>query len=216
MTTTQKPFECVAADDAAGLEAAILGADLARLHNDSGESLYRFALFHGHAECAETLKRRGALPFHDAALAGDAARAEELLAAAPWAIDLLSPDGWTALHLAAFFGNDEVVDTLLAQGASARVMGRAFEQNLAIHAACAGRRIGSGAFARLVAATGDPDARQKQGYTALMIAAGNGFGTAVEVLLKAGADPAIRQAEGKSAADFARERGHTELAARLG
>ncbi len=48
-------------------------------------------------------------------------------------------------------------------GAGARVMGRAFEQNLAIHAACAGCRIGRAAFARLVVATGKPDARQEAG-----------------------------------------------------
>ena len=215
MTATQELFELVAADDAEGLAKAVANADLARLHNEGGESLYRFALFHGHAKCAEMLKRHGALPFHDAALSGDASRVDELLAAAPWAIDLLSPDGWTALHLAAFFGNDAVVEVLLTRGASARIMGRAFEQNLPIHAACAGRRIGRSAFAQLVAATGDPDAKQKQGYTALMIAAGNGFAEAVDVLLEAGADPAIKQAEGKSAADFARERGHAELAARL-
>jgi len=208
-------FAVAAADDAAALEAALDGADLARIHNDGGESLYRFALFHGHAKCAEMLKRRGGLGLHDSALAGDVGRVEALLKAAPWAIDLLSPDGWTALHLAAFFGNDAAVETLLVRGASACVMGRAFEQNLAIQAACAGGRIGRAAFAKLVAATGDPDAKQKQGYTALMIAAGNGFADAVDVLLEAGANPALKQSEGKTAADFARERGHEELANRL-
>jgi ankyrin repeat protein len=139
-----------------------------------------------------------------------------LLKTAPWATDTLSPDGWTALHLAAFFGNDAAVAALLDHGANARIMGRAFEQNLPIHAACAGGRIGKAAFARLVAATGDPDALQKQNYTALMIAAGNGFVTAVDVLLEAGADRALKQDDGKTAADFARERGHSELAKRLG
>lgn len=208
-------FALAAADDAAALEAALAGVDLARLHHADGESLYRFALFHGHAGCAGMLKQRGGLPFHDAALAGDVARIEALLATAPWAIDLLSPDGWTALHLAAFFGNDAVVETLLARGANARILGRAFEQNLAIHAACAGRRIGRAVFAGLVAATGDPDAKQKQGYTALMIAAANGFAEALDVLIDAGADPTISLADGKTAADFAREREHPELAKRL-
>jgi ankyrin repeat protein len=67
----------------------------------------------------------------------------------------------------------------------------------------------------LVAATGDPDVRQKQGYTALMIAASNGFAPACEILLAAGADRAMALPDGKTAADIARERGHAELAERL-
>jgi ankyrin repeat protein len=208
-------FALAAANDAEDLKVVLGGADLTRLHNDAGESLYRFALFHDHAAAAEAIKTPGALGLHDAALVGDIPRLTALLKIAPWAIDLLSPDGWTALHLAAFFGSDAALETLLALGANARIMGRAFEQNLAIHAACAGRRLGKAAFAKLVAATGNPDALQKQGYTALMIAAANGFEVAVDVLLAAGADRTLKQSEGKSAADFARERGHTELAERL-
>lgn len=215
MTDTSSLFALAAADDADALSKALDDVDLARVHNEGGESLYRFALFHGHAKCAALLEQRGGLPLHDAALAGDAARVSVLLDAAPWAADLLSPDGWSALHLAAFVGKDIAVTALLEHGASARIMGRAFEQNLAVHAACAGRRIGKAAFARLVAATGDPNAPQKQGYTPLMIAAGNGFVDAVDVLLAAGADRSRKQAEGKSAADLARERGHHDLAKRL-
>jgi ankyrin repeat protein len=211
---TDSLFALVAADDIATLEPALKGADLARLHNDAGESLYRFALFHGHAKAAEAIKAQGGFGLHDAALTNGVARIDALLKEAPWAIDLLSPDGWTALHLAAFFGADAAVLRLLALGANARIMGRAFEQNLALHAACAGRRIGKAAMAQLITATGDPDALQKQGYTALAIAAGNGFSEAVDALLAAGADRA-RKVDGKTAVDFARERGHADLAARL-
>jgi ankyrin repeat protein len=212
---TDKLFVLAQADDAAGLATALKGADLTRIHNDAGESLYRFALFHGHAKAAEAIKAQGDLGFHDAALVGDVAQMDKLLDAAPWAIDFLSPDGWTALHLAAFFGSDAALERLLARGANARIMGRAFEQNLAIHAACAGRRLGKAAMKTLIAATGDPDALQKQGYTALAIAAGNGFTDAVDTLLEAGADR-TRKVDGKTAADFAHERGHEDLAKRLG
>lgn len=208
-------FALAESDSDEALSKALDSVDVARLHNDGGESLYRFCLFHNHPKCAAMLKARGGFALHDAALAGDAARITALLRGATWAVDTLSPDGWTALHLAAFFGNDAAVDALLDHGANARIMGRAFEQNLAVHAACAGGRIGRAAFARLVAATGDPDVLQKQGYTALMIAAGNGFVDAVEVLLEAGANRTLKQGEGKTAADFARERGHAEIAKRL-
>ncbi|MBS0471200.1 MAG: ankyrin repeat domain-containing protein [Proteobacteria bacterium] len=208
-------FALANADDAEGLAKALPGTDLARLHNPAGESLYRFALFHGHAKSAEAVKAHGGLGSHDAALTNDAARLDVLLAPARWAVDLLSPDGWTALHLAAFVGADAAVTTLLALGANARIMGRAFEQNLAIHAAAAGRRIGKAAYAELIAATGDPDVMQKQGYTALMIAASNGFTPACEALIAADADRRLKLPDGKTAADIARERGHADLAAML-
>ncbi len=208
---TDKLFALAQADDAAALSAALKGADLTRLHNDAGESLYRFALFHGHAKAAEAIKTRGGLGFHDAALAGDVAQLDRQLDAAPWAIDLLSPDGWTALHLAAYMGADAAVERLLERGANPRIMSRAFEQNFALHAAAAGHRIGKAALAKLAAATG-ADALQKQGYTALMIAAAGNFASGVEVLLAAGADKKLKLTDGKTAADIARDRGHAELA----
>jgi ankyrin repeat protein len=210
-------FALIEADDADGLTAALAGAPEGhRLRNAAGESLLQFATYRGRARCAEALARRGPLSLHEAALVGDAARLDELLDAAPWAIDLLSPDGWTALHLAAFFGRDGVVLRLLQRGADALVWSRAFETNLAIHAACAGKRIGTAAFARLVTATGDPDAAPNHGYTALMEAAMNGFAAAVEVLLAAGADKTRRHPEkDMAAAEFAAANGHAALAERL-
>lgn len=151
----------------------------------------------------------------EAAAAGDVPRIEELIARAPWTIQSLSADGWTALHLAAFLGRDAAVIRLLELGADAQQWARAFETNLAIHAACAGRSLGKHALAELVEATGDPDIAPKHGYTPLMEAASSGYVVAVDVLLAAGADKTRRHPNGNSAADFAREKGHTELIERL-
>ncbi|HEY1707761.1 MAG TPA: ankyrin repeat domain-containing protein [Rhizomicrobium sp.] len=208
-------FSLAEADDAEGLAAALKHApETYKIRNTAGETIYAFSVFRGRTKCVELLKTRGGLSLQDAALAGDLARLESLLDAAPWAIDMLSPDGWTAMHLAAFFGNDAIINALLDRGADASVMGRAFEQNLAMHAAAAGDRIGKAAFRRLVDATG-VDTPQKQGYTALMIAASNNFADAIDVLLAAGADRTIKLADGKTAADIAKDRGHTELEKRL-
>jgi len=213
---TKRFFMLADADDAAGLEAALKGApETFRLRNESGETLFLYCVFRGKAKCAELLKRRGGQSLHEAALAGDAKRVVELAKSAPWAIDTLSPDGWTALHLAAFLGQGDALVALLSAGADPRIFGKAFESNLPIHAAAAGRRLDKASFAKLVAATGDPDVLQKAGYTALMIAAANGFTDAVDALLAAGADTKIKTPDGKTAADFAHERGHEELAKRL-
>jgi ankyrin repeat protein len=214
---TTRFFELAQADDGEGLMVALVGTPEGyRLRNAAGESLFQFCAYRGRAKCVSALRQRDALGFHETALAGDAARLEGLLDAAPWVIDMLSPDGWTALHLAAFFGCDAVVVRLLERGADASVWARAFETNLPIHAACAGRRIGKGAFAKLVAATGDPNVAPKNGYTALMEAAMIGFADAVDVLLAAGADKAMRHPEKKmNAAEFAQANGHSALAERL-
>jgi uncharacterized protein len=213
MTDAKEFFALADKDDAAGLEKALGGNHEAfRIRNEAGESLYLYCVFRGCVKCADLLKTRGSLSLHEAALAGDAARVTALAKAAPWSVDALSPDGWTALHLAAFLGQGAAIIALLEHGADARIFSRAMEQNLPIHAAAAGRRIDKAAFTKLVSATGDANILQKQGYTALMIAAGNGFAEAVDVLLAAGADKSLKTPEGKTAADFAHERGHRELA----
>lgn len=217
MTDATHFFTLAGADDAPALQAALAAApETFRLRNAAGETLFLYCVFRGKTACADMLKARGQQSLHEAALAGDAARVRALAAAAPWAVDTLSPDGWTALHLAAFLGEGGALAALLDQGADARVFSRAMEQNLPLHAAAAGRRIDKASLARLIAATGDPDIVQKQGYTALMIAAANGFGDAVEALLAAGAITSIKTPDGKTAADFARERGHAALAEKLG
>jgi ankyrin repeat protein len=213
---TKEFFALADQDDVGALEKKLAGApETFRLRNEAGETLFLYCVFRGRTKCAELLKRRGGQSSHEAALAGDASRVTALAKAAPWSVDTLSPDGWTALHLAAFLGQGEALVALLEQGADARTFSRAMEQNLPIHAAAAGRRIDKASFAKLVAATGDPDALQKQGYTALMIAAANGFADAIDVLLEAGADKTRKTPDGKTAADFARERGHDALAAKL-
>ncbi len=211
----EKLFALADVDDAVGLAATLGGSEAFRIRSESGETLFAWCVFRGKAKCAELLKARREFSLQDAALAGDTEIVARLVDSAPWSVDTLSPDGWTALHLAAFLGRDAALLALLDRGASARIFSRAFEQNLPVHAAAAGRQVGRDAFARLVAATGNPDALQKQGLSALMIAAGNNFTEAVDVLLSAGADRSIRSPDGKTAADFAKERGHAALAERL-
>jgi uncharacterized protein len=52
--------------------------------------------------------------------------------------------------------------------------------------------------------------------TALMLAAAQGEEEVVALLLEHGADPALRDRQGRTAADWAAAQGHQDLAARLG
>jgi len=61
------------------------------------------------------------------------------------------------------------------------------------------------------AAEGDP----REAPTALMQAAAANRQDAIALLLEFGADPALRDREGRTAADYATEAGHADLARRL-
>jgi ankyrin repeat protein len=215
MTDANRLFALADADDATGLIEALGVTEGYRVRNENGETILLFSLYRGRLKCVETLKARTWLTLHEAAAVGDVRRVEEWVRVAPWTIQTLSADGWPALHLAAFLGHNEVILKLLDLGADTHQWARAVEQNLAIHAASAGRRIERQAFSKLIAATGDPDVLQKQGYTALMIAAANGFSNGIDALLAAGARRSHKLADGRTAAAIARERGYAELAKRL-
>lgn len=207
-------FELAAADDAVSVVAAVpAGQALHHLRNANGESLIQFCAYRRReTTLAALLARDPPLTLHEAATLGRAARVTELLAGAPWAVDTLAPDGWTALHLAAHFGHGETLAVLLAAGADPNLYGRGFERNLPLHAACAGGKVECAL--RLLPVTRDIDARQGGGWTALMLAAEDGLLPVVAALLARRADRALVNDAGKTALELARARDR-EAAANL-
>ena len=199
------------------LVAAVATGDThpSRIFNPAGTSLLLTCVFAGLREHAEALRARWPdLSLHDAATLGDTERVRTLIALPTDALDCLSPDGWTALHLAAHLGHTEIVAALLEAGAQTTIQSRAFEQNLPLHAACAGRA--EDAVALLAERTPEIDVRVAEGFTALMEAAYQGLPNAVDTLLRLGADARLRNDAGHDAADLAREAGHAALAEHLG
>jgi len=183
------------------------------IRNALGESLILFGLYRGLDDClARLLEQTRTLPLHEAAAVGRADDVEALLKAAPWSVDLLSPDGWTALHLAAFLGrNNNVLDVLLAHGAEPHTGSKTRQPNIPLQAACAGRNIGAALLLAEVTRNVDWQSDENQ-QTALMIAAANGLGPVVEKLLARGADPQRQTDDGKTSIDFARENGDEAIA----
>lgn len=140
-------------------------------------------------------------------------RLRERLMADAAAATVFSPDGFTALHYAAFFGKLEAARELLGAGASVDVYTRNPFANQPLHAAAAGRHL---EICRLLlGAGGDVNATQHGGYTPLHEAAQSGDVELAELFLSAGADPSIREDAGQTAAETAEAAGHHDLAARI-
>jgi len=141
----------------------------------------------------------------EAAAFGDLDRLSELLGEDPDLLDAMSGDGFTSLHLAAFFGQEDAVRLLLARGAVFDVVGTGWMQGTALHSAAAAAQP---AIVRLLLDAGaDPNVRQRHGYTPLQSAAANADLSSVEALLAAGADAAAANDEGDTALTLAEKSG---------
>jgi ankyrin repeat protein len=204
----------ISRDDRAAL-AQLLARhpDAARARGPDGVSALLHAVYRGRREIAELLDAAGAERdvFNSAGL-GKCERLRSLLDANPRLLEARSADGWTPLHLAAFFGHADAVRYLLERGADPRALSSNAQSNHPLHAACAGG--GVQAALALIASGADPG-YAAQGFTPLHIASANGLREVVRALLDAGADPAVRDPSGKTPGDHARGRGHTELAQML-
>jgi uncharacterized protein len=125
-----------------------------------------------------------------------------LEAAALGRLDGLDPhargaDGFTALHLAAFFGGAGAVEALLAAGADPDADDENPLRVRPLHSAVAARD--REAVRALLQAGAHPDVRQQGGYTPLHGAAHAGDAELVRLLLAHGADPALTTDDGRDA-----------------
>ena len=146
----------------------------------------------------------------EAAGVGREVRLAELLNADASLALAYAPDGFTALHLAAFFGSDAAANVLLEHGADPNASARNAGKVQPLHSAAAGRHLAiAGA---LIAAGANVNAQQHGGYTPLHAAAQHGDRAFVDLLLASGAYLALRTDDGKSASDFSMDACHAAIA----
>jgi ankyrin repeat protein len=162
----------------------------------------------------QLLDARGPADLFEAAALGMEQRVRELVAWDPRAVSACSADGFTALHLAAYFAQLATVRLLLQADAYVEAIAENASKVRPLHSAVAGESLE--VVQALLAAKTDVEARQERGFTALMAAAARGSEPMVTALVDAGADPAAENDDGRTALDFAREHGYDELEAHLG
>lgn len=209
-------LDAIKAGDVAAARAA-LAADpaCATLSSPEGTSPICLAVYYGRAEIAEAIA--GAKPDLDvfeAAALGRTDRLRELLDRDAALLHAVAADGFFPLGLAAYFRHPGAVRLLLDRGANPNQAAANGAKVTALHAAVSSNQPQIAEW--LLDAGADVNARQQMDYTPLMGAAANARIAILDLLLARGADPALRTADGKSAADLAREHGHEEVAVRLG
>jgi ankyrin repeat protein len=189
---------------------------LVNARGDAGSAVLT-AVYYRQKEIVNLLVARGAdLSLFEACAAGELERIERLVAdSSQGAVDINAHggDGWTPLHLAAFFGHQKVVELLLARGADVAAQSTNPNANTPLHAALAanhkmvaGLLIGHGA---------DVNAADGGGWRPLHLAAANNNLDALKTLIAQGADVRATNREGLTAMQLADQKGHREAAAFL-
>ena len=206
-STSDDLFELIEAGDVDAVRALLAQQPwLAAERDDEGVSPLLRARYRLDRGLVEAIRPHvEGLNVFEAAAFGDLDRLSELLAEDPDVLDAMSGDGFTPLHLAAFFGQEDAVRLLLARGASNDVVGTGWMQGTALHSATA---AANPVIVRMLLDAGaDPNARQRHGYTALHSAAANADLSSVEALLAAGAEVGATNDDGDTALTLAEKSG---------
>jgi ankyrin repeat protein len=160
------------------------------------------ALYAGDVEKAqELLPTDGELTVFEASAFGRIDALRTILNQDPAQATAFSDDGFTALHLAVFGGQEEATRLLLERGTDPN----ALSTNDAVRVPPLGTAafVRSVPLARLLLDSGaDVNGRGEGGFTALHSAAQNGDEEFARLLLERGADPSLAADDGKRAADY--------------
>jgi ankyrin repeat protein len=212
MQDLQSFHERVKSGDLAGIKEALRkNPDLLDATNDHGQNAFLLAKYYRREQVAAyLLSLHPKLDFFSACAAGRTAEVLEQIDRDESLLEARNPDGWSPLHLAAFFGHTELAKGLLNRGAN--VDGRSSNalENTPLHAAAAG---GSIRVMQLLLENGaDVNARQQPGgWTALHTAAQTGNREMAELLVAHGAHLHVRADNGQTPFDLALTHGREEI-----
>jgi ankyrin repeat protein len=202
----QALIDAIRAGDADAV-AALLGRDpaLADARDENGLSAVLVACYHQNPQVRDAVLAAGPeLGVLEAAAVGRLDLLRGHLSEDPDALAERTPDGFTPLHLAAFFGGSAAVRALLAAGASADADADNPPHVRPLHSAVAARD--PDAVRALLEAGADPNVRQQGGFTPLLAAAHADHPGMTRLLLEHGADPAQAADDGRGPLEMAGDR----------
>jgi ankyrin repeat protein len=158
---------------------------------------------------AELLASGIQLNIFEAAATGQTDQLRALIQKDPSLVNTHSPDGFTPLGLAAFFGHAETVDALLAAGAQVNTASRESMKLTPLASALAVQR--NDIARTLIEHGADVNAKGDNDVTPLHTAAARGNLESAKLLLDHGADAKAPTRDGKTPAAYAEERNHPEM-----
>jgi len=213
---SQRFFQLISTGQTAEVAAAAEeDPSLIKSRDAQGVSAFLWSIYHRQPLIRDFLVTHlESLDIFEACALGDCSRIELLLQREPMLVHDSSADGWGPLHLASAFGGPEATALLLTHGAHIHRFSRNPMHNQPLHACIAlSQNIET---ARLLIAQGaDVNMEQAGGYTPLHQAAAAGQAELTQILLEAGANPSCLCHQGKTPADYARERNHVAVLERL-
>jgi ankyrin repeat protein len=202
--------EAIKRGDVAAVETIIAADPNALTTNEEPGSPLLTALYHGQLEIAGMIADRIDLDVFEAAASGNPGRLEQLISADS-SITRQATDGWTPLHLAAFFGRTAAAQVLMDAGADLKAVSANSTGNTPLHAALAGRGDEK-LILMMLRAGADAGAATVEGYTPIHIAASRGSQQMCDLLVEYGAQAGAKMSDGKTPADIAAETNHDGLA----
>ncbi len=212
MNPTEQMMDAVRAGNVLVVQQMLASKpELAAARDGAGASALLVAVYHGQNEIAELLlKKLPGLDIFEAAAVGDAKRIGGLLESDSSLRNVFSADGWTPLHLAAFFGREQAALALVEKAANLQALSTNENRNTPLHAAVANHQ--TNLVRMLLAAGADVDAKTGAGWTALHTAAFIGDRVIAEILLAHDPDLSAKNGKGQTALDVALEKGHQAIA----
>jgi ankyrin repeat protein len=172
--------------------------------NDNKPSSLLSALYRQDAAAVEAILKAGTEPdINEASALGDFDRVRKLIEQDKSLVNRYSADGFSPLHLAAYFGHQLVADLLIKNGAELNAKSKNALLATPLQSAAAGNQQNVAEL--LLKHRADANCKGQGGYSPLHEVASSGQTSFAELLLLHGADIQAKSDDGKTALQVAKD-----------